>query len=749
MAVEVEKLIVVLEARTAAMTQQMAKGQADINRKLGEIERRFAQTSNKVRQSAVSMGAVLGSIGAYLSVDQLIGYANAWTRVTRSIEAGGDVFGISLKSAEELTQLANDARIDVEAYTKTFIRTSAAIRDYGMGADVAAEVTSTLAKALKLGSASASEQASTILQFSQALQKGKLDGDEFRTVMENAGVIQELLAKRLNVTKGKIVEMAAAGKLQLLDLVGAMRDGKEQIDAIFNLQPTTIDEGFTVLNNSITQFVGHLDQTYEISKSVANALAFLSQNIDTVGKVALVAGIGLLAMFAPAILAGVVALGAGAAAAAGPFGLLIGAIGAGSAAISLFGDQAGVLEGGLVSLKSVVEALTLEFRDSMDTADEATRRYEANAARLAAMRRSALLARSGAATAAAEADASRLDFAGDEFDKIANESLTDRVRRRAKEIELGRGFTERAQFDKDGKLIRGTNVDKVRPDHKIETPVDAEAERARKRFAKDLLEAENRIDLARQEKEAIGRSSYEVEQMRVRQQLLNEARKAGVTLTGADLAQIEQLADATARAVTEAETLRNAYEDLKSESKEFLSGFITDLKDGEGATQALANALDRVSNRLIDMAVENLVESALGGLTGRGGNATGSSGGSALLGLFGFAKGGIAANGRPVALPRFANGGVSRSAAIFGEAGPEAAVPLPDGRRIPVDLNVPSAKAGGGATQIVMPVTFNVQNGSPEGVDKLKTEIVPLMKKVAQAEIAQTFERKDKFRRGS
>lgn len=34
----------------------------------------------------------------------------------------------------------------------------------------------------------------------------------------------------------------------------------------------------------------------------------------------------------------------------------------------------------------------------------------------------------------------------------------------------------------------------------------------------------------------------------------------------------------------------------------------------------------------------------------------------------------------------FAKGGISDRPAIFGEAGPEAAVPLPDGRRIPVDL---------------------------------------------------------------
>lgn len=712
MAVEVDKLLVALEARVGPYMKGIADAQRDTNKKLDMIEKKFTSTERNVKASVGSMGAVLGSIGAYLSVDQLVGYANAWTRVTRSIEAGGDVFGISLKSAEQLVGLANDARIDVEAYTKTFIRTAAAIRDYGMGADVAAEVTSTLAKALKLGSASASEQASTILQFSQALQKGKLDGDEFRTVMENAGVIQELLAKRLGVTKGKIVEMAAAGKLQLLDLVGAMQQGKEQIDAIFNMQPTTIDEGFTVLNNSIMKFVGHLDQTYEISKSTANALAFLSQNIDTVGKAALIAGVGLLAMFAPAILAGVVALGVGAVATAGSFGALTGILGAGGAAMSLFGDQIDLTADGLISLKDIVVSLAEEF-------------------------------------AALTEEEQKFNFAGPRFADAYGEGMMDRVRRLAKERSLGRGFTDPPEFDSKGDLVRGTAVNKVRPNHKLETPADQEAVRRMKRFEKELAQSARQTEQAEAEAQAVGVSAFEYARLRKEQELLTAARENQIALTPAVLADIDQASRGFANAVTNAETLRSAYEDLNSESQEFLSTFIKGMKDGESASDLLVNGLDNIANKLIDMAVQNLVESALGGLTGRGGNAAGSSGGSALMSLFGFANGGIAANGRPVALPRFAKGGVARSASIFGEAGPEAAVPLPDGRRIPVDLRIPNtaATSASAAPNITIAPVFNVQNGTPEGIDKLKAEMVPTMQKIAKQAFDEKFSRSQTYRK--
>jgi hypothetical protein len=63
----------------------------------------------------------------------------------------------------------------------------------------------------------------------------------------------------------------------------------------------------------------------------------------------------------------------------------------------------------------------------------------------------------------------------------------------------------------------------------------------------------------------------------------------------------------------------------------------------------------------------------------------------------------------PAKLRRFAAGGVSNGIGIFGEAGPEAAVPLPDGRRIPVDLRVPPMPAIQPVVNNVRPVVFDLR----------------------------------------
>ena len=74
-----------------------------------------------------------------------------------------------------------------------------------------------------------------------------------------------------------------------------------------------------------------------------------------------------------------------------------------------------------------------------------------------------------------------------------------------------------------------------------------------------------------------------------------------------------------------------------------------------------------------------------------------------ITGMFGFANGGVMTASGPMELRRYARGGIANSPqlALFGEGSkPEAYVPLPDGRRIPVAMQ----GGGGGTTSVVVNV---------------------------------------------
>jgi hypothetical protein len=97
-----------------------------------------------------------------------------------------------------------------------------------------------------------------------------------------------------------------------------------------------------------------------------------------------------------------------------------------------------------------------------------------------------------------------------------------------------------------------------------------------------------------------------------------------------------------------------------------------------------------------------------GGLFGSGGGTvTGSASGSAGAT---FANGGVMTSRGQLSLNRYSGGGVATSPqlAIFGEGRtPEAYVPLPDGRSIPVNINVPKGAGSSGPVTNISPV-YNI-----------------------------------------
>jgi hypothetical protein len=82
------------------------------------------------------------------------------------------------------------------------------------------------------------------------------------------------------------------------------------------------------------------------------------------------------------------------------------------------------------------------------------------------------------------------------------------------------------------------------------------------------------------------------------------------------------------------------------------------------------------------------------------------------MGGFGFAMGGIMTQQGPLKLKRYAAGGIATGPqlAMYGEGSrPEAYVPLPDGRSIPVTMK------GGGVGNVVVNVDANGSNVEGNG----------------------------------
>lgn len=222
-------------------------------------------------------------------------------------------------------------------------------------------------------------------------------------------------------------------------------------------------------------------------------------------------------------------------------------------------------------------------------------------------------------------------------------------------------------------------------------------------------------DAARVEAETIGMSVGQSTAYTAAQNAFNDAKRNGKALTDADTAAILQNAEALGRAAQNADTLRFTYENLVRGP---MQTFRSEIAQGKTAMEALRSAglsaLDALSQKLMDMAAQNLWQSAFGG----------SKSGGGLMSIIGSLFGGGGAAGDPMASAKgnvFSGSGIgaysnqiitkptlfafAKGAGLMGEAGEEAVMPLI--RTSDGNLGV---RAQGGSGSAPVNVTINQEN---------------------------------------
>lgn len=160
-------------------------------------------------------------------------------------------------------------------------------------------------------------------------------------------------------------------------------------------------------------------------------------------------------------------------------------------------------------------------------------------------------------------------------------------------------------------------------------------------YEEELKQLRDRTFALNAETEALSRldplaEDYEIQVSKIKteQKLLNEAAAAGIALSPSQRDAISQMAEAYAVAEDRArqlseqqEKIKNQHEEWMDTQKDSMKGFIKDLASGKDAMEALSGAVQKLADKLLDMALDNLFE---GWGKGGGGNIF-----SSILSLFG------------------------------------------------------------------------------------------------------------------
>ena len=197
------------------------------------------------------------------------------------IYAGIQSLKIGLDTSDNLSQtmarldLMNDGKQTTEQLQQTifqsaknsragFLDTASVISKLGLLAPQAfnsnmetVKFSELMAKSFKVGGASTQEQTSGMYQLTQAMASGKLQGDEFRSIMENAPLLAQAISKYTGKSMGDLKDMSKEGLITSDVIKNAVFAMSDEINTKFDSIPMTFGDVVNqIKSNAVNSFMG-------------------------------------------------------------------------------------------------------------------------------------------------------------------------------------------------------------------------------------------------------------------------------------------------------------------------------------------------------------------------------------------------------------------------------------------------------------------------------------------------------------
>lgn len=236
-----------------------AKATRDIAEATKQVNTAQKSYNSSLGQTAAMSNSIVGSIEKYITMaatayggKQLIGASDTWTnnsarlglitdnlqqqavlqeRIYRSAKASRGAYGETVDVVAKLGLLAGDAFGSNEETVK---------------------FTELMNKSFKLSGASQQEKTAAMYQLTQAMASGRLQGDEFRSIIENAPMLANAIAEYTGVGREGLKELSSDGAISAEIIKNSLFSVADDIESKFSTLPMTFGDVWTNISSDAT-----------------------------------------------------------------------------------------------------------------------------------------------------------------------------------------------------------------------------------------------------------------------------------------------------------------------------------------------------------------------------------------------------------------------------------------------------------------------------------------------------------------
>ncbi|HHD2752264.1 TPA: tape measure protein [Clostridium perfringens] len=272
------------------------------NNNLSQAEREALGVASATRRIN-SGGGGMGLMNAYALVGlvqqgaQLLNSATEYLDEMALMQSRVSMINDGMQTTNQLQDnilaSANRARASYKDTVAAVTKLNMLASDSFKNNQEAIDFVETLNKMFTISGTSGQEATAAMYQLTQAMGAGKLQGDEFRSIMENAPMLADAIAKSMGKSKGELKELAKDGEITAEIIKKAMTEAADDVETKFAAMPMTFGQKMTILKNNFMNEMEPVAAQFSMWLNSASGDAFfnsISQGLITFASI----GVGVL-----------------------------------------------------------------------------------------------------------------------------------------------------------------------------------------------------------------------------------------------------------------------------------------------------------------------------------------------------------------------------------------------------------------------------------------------------------------------
>jgi len=300
MATEIERLSLLLEVQGQKFENQLKRQNSQAFRIFKQLEDRASQMERGVGASFTALGKRVGGLFAGIAVGSALNdlrqLGDSYTKIINTLKVAG-VSSSNLSGVfDQLFASAQRNAVPLDSLATLYGRVSQAQTTLKATSGELLGLTEIVAQSLRVSGTSATEASGALLQLGQALSGGKVQAEEYNSLLDGMYPLLQAAAAGLKEAGGdvsKLTVLVKDGKVSSEAFFRAIQAGSPLLGEKLAGATLTSAQAFTQLQNELLKAVGEFDKATGASAALAGGINTLAGSIGGIGTAATNAVLGV------------------------------------------------------------------------------------------------------------------------------------------------------------------------------------------------------------------------------------------------------------------------------------------------------------------------------------------------------------------------------------------------------------------------------------------------------------------------